>query len=505
MAFVCENISVNEEGVLTFAGQSTEELARQYGTPLYLMDEDRIRQNCRTYVNAFSEHFPEGSMPLFAGKACCFKQIYRIISSENMGCDVVSSGEIFTASEAGMDMEKAFFHGNNKTDADIKFAMDRGVGYFVADNEEEILAIEAEAAARGIVQKVLLRITPGIDPHTYEAVSTGKVDSKFGQAIATGQAEEITALTLRQEHVELAGFHCHVGSQVFAEDVFERASDVMLEFIADMNAKFGYMAGCLNLGGGYGVRYVDSDPYLYIAEKIGSVAGAIKRKCESLDIPVPVICMEPGRSIVADAGMTLYTAGSVKKIPGYKNYVSVDGGMTDNPRYALYEAGKNVEIFEYYDPSLRLIGEWCKQSFGESEGKEGKGLFPASLTFSTDLHSMGQFLQEGHQIFFETVINVMNRNEDVRIPESAGSELAGRSLNDINAMAVKGVMKAHAKAGIPMIRIDVEEMSEDSLGQLLYFFMMSAAVTGKLMGIDPFNQPGVEDYKQEIRNLLGQQ
>jgi len=174
-------------------------------------------------------------------------------------------------------------------------------------------------------------------------------------------------------------------------------------------------------------------------------------------------------------------------------------------RYALYEAGKNVEIFEYYDPSLRLIGEWCKQLFGESEGKEGKGLFPASLTFSTDLHSMGQFLQEGHQIFFETVINVMNRNEDVRIPESAGSELAGRSLNDINAMAVKGVMKAHAKAGIPMIRIDVEEMSEDSLGQLLYFFMMSAAVTGKLMGIDPFNQPGVEDYKQEIRNLLGQQ
>ncbi|MBE6016607.1 MAG: diaminopimelate decarboxylase [Lachnospiraceae bacterium] len=364
MAFVCENISVNEEGVLTFAGQSTEELARQYGTPLYLMDEDRIRQNCRTYVNAFSEHFPEGSMPLFAGKACCFKQIYRIISSENMGCDVVSSGEIFTASEAGMDMEKAFFHGNNKTDADIKFAMDRGVGYFVADNEEEILAIEAEAAARGIVQKVLLRITPGIDPHTYEAVSTGKVDSKFGQAIATGQAEEITALTLRQEHVELAGFHCHVGSQVFAEDVFERASDVMLEFIADMNAKFGYMAGCLNLGGGYGVRYVDSDPYLYIAEKIGSVAGAIKRKCESLDIPVPVICMEPGRSIVADAGMTLYTAGSVKKIPGYKNYVSVDGGMTDNPRYALYKSSYSCynasRMNEEADMEVTIGGRCCE-------------------------------------------------------------------------------------------------------------------------------------------------
>lgn len=173
-------------------------------------------------------------------------------------------------------------------------------------------------------------------------------------------------------------------------------------------------------------------------------------------------------------------------------------------RYALYKAGKAIEVFEYYDPSLRLIGEWCKQLFGESEGKEGKGIFPASLTFSTDLHSMGQFLQEGNQIFFETIINVLNRSRDVKVPESAGPELAGRSLNDINAMAVKGVMAAHAKADIPMIRIDVDEMNEEALGQLLYFLMMTAAVTGKLMGIDPFNQPGVEDYKQEIRNLLGQ-
>ena len=173
-------------------------------------------------------------------------------------------------------------------------------------------------------------------------------------------------------------------------------------------------------------------------------------------------------------------------------------------RYGLYESGKAIEVFEYYDPSLRLIGEWCKQLFGESEGKEGKGLFPASLTFSTDLHSMGQFLQEGSQIFFETVFNVLERDKDVKVPESAGADLAGRSLNDINAMAVKGVMAAHAKAGIPMIKIDIEDISERSLGQMLYFLMMTAAVTGKLMGIDPFNQPGVEDYKQEIRNLLGQ-
>lgn len=173
-------------------------------------------------------------------------------------------------------------------------------------------------------------------------------------------------------------------------------------------------------------------------------------------------------------------------------------------RFALNESGKTIEVFEYYDPSLRLTGEWCKQLFGESEGKEGKGIFPASLTLSTDLHSMGQFLQEGNQIFFETVINVLDRDQDVVVPESAGAELAGRSLNDINAMAVRGVIAAHRKADIPIIRLDVDEISEYSLGQLLYFFMITAAVTGKLMRIDPFNQPGVEDYKQEIRNLLGQ-
>ena len=173
-------------------------------------------------------------------------------------------------------------------------------------------------------------------------------------------------------------------------------------------------------------------------------------------------------------------------------------------RYALLEAGKKIEIYEYYDPSLRLIGEWCKQLFGESEGKEGKGLFPASLTFSTDLHSMGQFIQQGTPIIFETIFNVVNRDKDVMVPESAGPELAGRSLNDINAMAVKGVMAAHAKADVPMIKIDIEEIDEYSLGQFLYFLMMTCAVTGKLMGVDPFNQPGVEDYKQEIRNLLGQ-
>lgn len=364
MNFVCENIGVSEEGVLTFAGQSTEALAAQYGTPLYLMDEDRIRHNCRVYKEAFAEHFPEGSLPLYAGKANCFKQMYRIMQEEQMGVDVVSCGEVYTVAQTGYDMSNAFFHGNNKTDADIAFAMDAGVGYFVADNREEVEAIEAEAAARNITQKILLRITPGIDPHTYEAISTGKVDSKFGTAIATGQAGDLVGFVLDQPHIELKGFHCHVGSQVFAEDVFERASEVMLEFIADMKERYGYLAESLNLGGGYGVRYVESDPYLDIATKISEVAATIRAACERLAIPVPVIYMEPGRSIVADAGMTLYTAGSVKHIPGYKNYVSIDGGMPDNPRFALYGSKYSCynasRMNEAADMEATLGGRCCE-------------------------------------------------------------------------------------------------------------------------------------------------
>lgn len=362
--FICENITKNELGHLCFAGQDTLRLAKEYSTPLYLLDEDRIRRNCRTYVEAFGKYFPEGSLPLYASKANSFKQIYRIVAEENMGIDVVSCGEIYTAMQAGFDLKNAYFHNNNKTDDDIRFAMENGVGYFVVDNIEEIYAIEAEAFMRDIKQKVLLRLTPGIDCHTYEADETGRIDSKFGTAIETGQAEEITAFTLRQEHIELMGFHCHVGSQVFAEDVFERSSIIMLEFIAKVKEKYGYTAKQLNLGGGYGTRYVDSDGYLDIDSKTADIANAINETCARLGIEVPAILMEPGRSIVADAGMTLYSVGTIKQIPGYKNYVSVDGGMTDNPRFALYGAQYSCynagKMDEEADFECDLVGCCCE-------------------------------------------------------------------------------------------------------------------------------------------------
>ena len=369
---ICDNITVGQNGHLYFAGQDTVELAKQYGTPLYLMDEDKIRESCRVYTEAFKKHFGENARPLYASKANCFKRIYEIMREENMGIDVVSSGERYTAIQAGYDLSRAYFHSNNKTDADIAYGMDNGIGYFVADNVEEIKAIEAEAGRRGIRQKVLLRLTPGIDPHTYEAIATGKVDSKFGSAIETGQAEEITVFTLAQPHVELMGFHCHVGSQVFGEDIFERAAVVMLEFVADMKAKHGYMAPQLDLGGGYGVRYVEDDPYLDVDTKVGQVAAAIKEACARLNIEMPEIHMEPGRSIVAAAGMTLYTCGTVKKIPGYKNYVSIDGGMPDNPRFALYGSKYTClvanKMNEECDFVASIVGRCCESGDIIQEG-----------------------------------------------------------------------------------------------------------------------------------------
>ena len=360
---LCANLD-RQDGHLRFAGQDTLSLAQAYGTPLYLMDEDRIRHNCRLYTETFRQCLPAGSRVLYASKAACFRQMCRIVESEGLGLDVVSSGEIYTARTAGFPMDRVYFHGNNKTDYDVGYAMDAGVGCFVVDGVEELLAIEAEAGRRGMRQKVLLRITPGIDPHTYAAVSTGQVDSKFGVSIETGQAEPFVKLALAQPHIHVAGFHCHVGSQVFWEDVFERSVLVMMAFIRRIRDDHGYLPEELDLGGGYGVRYVADDPAIDIPQKIASVAEALNAIALRLSLPMPKILMEPGRSIVADAGLTLYTAGSVKEITGYKRYVSIDGGMSDNPRYALY--GSRYTCFnagrmdEPADTVFDLVGRCCE-------------------------------------------------------------------------------------------------------------------------------------------------
>ena len=358
------NLSINEKGHLCLADMDVCDLAKKHGTPLFLMDEARIRKNCRTYIDAMREFMPEGSRPLLASKSCCFKKLYTIVAEEGMGTDLVSPGELYTAKAAGFPLENAFFHGNNKTDADIEYAIDSGVGYFIVDNREELDCINETAKKKGICQNILLRLSPGIDPHTQKKISTGKVDSKFGTAIETGQALEMCRYALTLEGVCLKGFHCHIGSQIFEYESFADAADIMLRFIRTLYDDCGFVTEMLNLGGGFGVRYVESDPHIDYRENIKGLAGVLNSICEELDIKKPAILMEPGRSIVADTGLTVYSVGSVKTITGYKSYVSIDGGMPDNPRYALYESDYTALIAnkanEKADFCATIAGRCCE-------------------------------------------------------------------------------------------------------------------------------------------------
>ena len=304
-----KNIAINKEGHLTFAGMDVVSLAGKYGTPLMLLDEDRIRENIRVYKRAMTKSFGEGCFPLFASKALCFKGVYRIAKEEDIGMDAVSVGELFTAEAAGFDLSKAYFHGNNKTDDDIAFGVAHGVGTFVVDNEDELLALDKHLQTVGKRQRVLLRVSPGIDPHTFKAVVTGSVDSKFGSPIQTGQAEQITRLALSLNNIDLVGFHCHIGSQIFDHEPFVDAADIMLRFIAYIRAQTGFTAKELNLGGGLGVKYVEGQPEIDYAQVIDEMAAVIKARAAEIGIALPKIVLEPGRSLVADAGMTLYTVG----------------------------------------------------------------------------------------------------------------------------------------------------------------------------------------------------
>lgn len=335
---LADNIKANEKGNLTFAGYDTIELSKKYATPLYLIDEELVRSRIRAYKSSMEKYYPVGSYPIFASKALSFKRIYEILKEEGIGTDVVSIGEMFTAIKAGLSLDNAFFHGNNKTDEEIKYAISNNIGYFVVDNCEELEAINTFAKEKSITQKIVIRLTPGIDPHTLKAINTGSVDCKFGCAIETGQAEEITVKALSLSNVELCGFHCHIGSQIFDSTPFIEAVDIMTAFMAKMSKEYRYTAKILNLGGGFSVKYIESDPELDIEKCIKEVGERLNAKCCEYNIPEPIIVHEPGRSLVADAGLTLYTVGSKKDIRGFKTYVSVDGGMGDNPRYALYEA-----------------------------------------------------------------------------------------------------------------------------------------------------------------------
>ena len=336
------NITALKNGHLAFSGVDVVELAKKYGTPLYITDENRIRENCRKYKAAVEKYFGKDSLPLYASKALSYKDIYRIIKSEGLGADVVSGGELFTALSVGFPADKIYFHGNNKTKAEIEYGLDSNIGGFVVDNFDELELLNTLAGEKSIIQNILLRVSPGIDPHTHRAVVTGSVDSKFGVAIETGQALKFVSAALNCENLKLSGIHCHIGSQIFDKYPFTDSAKIMLDFALQVKNTFGVSFSIINLGGGIGVRYVDEDPEIDIDEIMSKIKNELDVLVSERGLERPTFIFEMGRYICGDAGMTVYSVGSVKEIEGYKKYVCIDGGMCDNPRYALYESKYTV-------------------------------------------------------------------------------------------------------------------------------------------------------------------
>ncbi|MGM9550972.1 MAG: diaminopimelate decarboxylase [Clostridia bacterium] len=334
--FNSDNLSINSKNHLTIGNHDTVELAKEFGTPLYVLDEDLMRKNCRDYKEAIDKYYDGNGLVLFASKALCTMYTARLSSEEGLGADVVSGGELYTLHKAGFPMDKVFFHGNNKTQSELELALDLKVGHIVVDNKYELDLLNELAKTKGIVQNILFRIKPGIDAHTHDFVKTGQIDSKFGVALENGEAFEIHKYASTLSNICLDGVHCHIGSQIFDFAPFCEAAKVMMNFVADLHEKLSLKVKILNLGGGFGIRYTSDDDPLTPAEYIKKTVEAVKEVALERNIDLPYLVFEPGRSIVAPAGITLYTVGGVKEIENVRTYVSIDGGMGDNPRYILY-------------------------------------------------------------------------------------------------------------------------------------------------------------------------
>lgn len=359
-----DSYSINEKGHLCIGGADTVELAEQYGTPLYVFDETDIRSNCKSFKDALDEYYDGNALVLYASKAFSCKEMYRLVDSEGLGADVVSGGELYTALSAGFPAEKIYFHGNNKTDDEIAYALDAGIGRIVADNIFELERIDRIAAEKNKTAKVLFRIKPGIDAHTHSFIRTGQIDSKFGFALENGEAYEAVKVVSSMKNVELVGLHCHIGSQIFETDPFVLAAEVVLGFAAKLRDELSVILREINFGGGYGIKYMESDNPVTKKESMKLLTDAVKATCEKLGYPLPKILIEPGRSILGASTMTLYKVGAVKTIKDVRTYVSVDGGMTDNPRYALYQANYEVVVANKADRPRDFIatiaGKCCE-------------------------------------------------------------------------------------------------------------------------------------------------
>lgn len=322
---------------LIIGGIKAKDLAKDYGTPLYVMDEQLLIDNCRDYVKYFKVN-SENNRVAFAGKAFLTLEMCRLIEREGLYLDVVSGGELYTAYKANFPMEKIYFHGNNKTLEEIEFGIKLGVGRFIVDNLWEMTKINEISEKYNKVQKVYLRLTPGIEAHTHEYIKTGQIDSKFGFAPVGNIIMDAIKKALELENIELVGLHCHIGSQIFETEPFADAAEVMINFINNIRQETGHMIEELDLGGGFGIYYSEGDKPKETKEYCDIILNRVNEVCNKLSLKKPILTIEPGRSIVANAGTTLYTIGSIKEIPGVRKYLAIDGGMTDNIRPALYEA-----------------------------------------------------------------------------------------------------------------------------------------------------------------------
>ena len=330
-------MGINEHGNLTFGRADTVELSRKYGTPLYIMDETEIRTRCREIKEALSGKYVNSKV-LYASKVFSCKEIYRILAEEDMGVDVVSAGEFYTALCAGFPREEIYFHGNNKTISELEYTIEQGIGYIVIDNFYEIENVQKIAQEKNKIVKALLRISPGVEGHTHEAISTGQLDSKFGFTMDFGIALEAVKKVLSMSNIEFKGIHCHIGSQMFLPEIYKAGAERMTDLALDIKRQCEVDIEQLNIGGGFGVYYTEEDSPKDISVFMDSIIENITLNCQQKNLELPKILIEPGRWLMGEAGATLYTAGAIKDIPDVRKYVSVDGGMTDNIRPALYEA-----------------------------------------------------------------------------------------------------------------------------------------------------------------------
>ena len=360
---------INAQGHLEIGGCDAVDLAREFGTPLYVMDEAVIRDNCRRYKAAFEACYPKNDIS-FASKAYLNMAICKVMESEGMSLDVASAGELYTAIKAGFPMGRTLLHGNNKSDAELVMALEHGVGHVVVDNLSELRRLAAFAKERGQTQRILIRVTPGIDPHTHRRIRTGQEDTKFGLSAAGGGAmEAVTEALGAAPALEIAGLHCHIGSQLLDTQTHEQAIDIMVGFMKKVADATGWMPGVLDIGGGLGIRYTENQHPPTYDEFAETVVSALKTALAKYDVPEPELWQEPGRTLVGEAGTTLYTVGVIKKVaipeaPGSRTYAAIDGGMSDNPRPQLYDAVYEVlaanKAGEPKTQTVAVAGKHCE-------------------------------------------------------------------------------------------------------------------------------------------------